>query len=474
MASPESIGESSVEKSSPEPPPREIRNVVIVEVDISGYEEDPSKRDTKRESTPPGQSPSPSGNSEGDSAAEMEVDITRKPPATPAIPIPGAVKGTNSSTSTPDAAPVEITEQNGTPDAAPVETTEQNRTPDAAPVEITEQNGTPDAAPVETTEQNGTPDAAPVEITVVVAGKSGAGKSALINSLMKLREDIPLSPDSTTDRHILQCITRGNATFRIIDTPGLREGGREKRKQLKELSRYTNGKADLLIYCIPVAAGNKFTDANPNIMNTLQAVFGSGVWDKCVVVFTFSNLAWNHIQSSNEQEEEAIDKYKAYLNSYAERFQEELRRLKASNNEARTIFTLPPPPAPRQNGDIITIPAIPAGYKEQDRVLADKEDMNWTDKIFLEITNKCKDDRQKMAFLRYRYGEEMAKKMLNQHKGVLLAVPLIATGIAVGSAMGIGGGPPSMIAIGTVGAIVGSIISDIVSRSIATSSSSNN
>lgn len=317
--------------------------------------------------------------------------------------------------------------------------------------------------------------AAPNDIKVVIAGKSGAGKSALINNLLRTEEEIELSPDSTTDRLIIHKMRRDNITIKIIDTPGLKEEGREKRKQLKELSQFTNGSADLLVYCIPVAPGLKFTDANPTIMRSLQDVFGPGVWDNCVVVFTFSNLAWSHIRSSTDQEEAAIAKYKAYIQSYADRFQQALVRLKALNVEVGTVFDLPP--HPRAQDDITVIPAVPAGYRVQDSVLADLETdhENWTGTIFLEMIEKCKDEH-KTAFLQYRYGKEKVKKALGRYGVVVLGGSgggaLIMAGAVVGSTVGILGGPIGMVLGGTIGAAAGIVASTVLSGGIAANSGS--
>jgi hypothetical protein len=280
------------------------------------------------------------------------------------------------------------------------------------------------------------------------------------------------SPESTTKDIEYQESRRGNTVIRIIDTPGLQKKEKEKRKQLKKLTRF---KVDLLIYCITVAPGNRFADINPATMKTLQDVFGTGIWNNCVVVFTYSNLAWGHFISSTDQEETAIDKYKAYINDYAATFQQELNRLKVFNKEARTVFNLPPhprPPHPEENGDITIIPVIPAGFKVQDRVLADLEAV-WTDTVFLEMIEKCKDEH-KMAFLQYRYGEETAKKvkmMLGGSGGGALTV----AGALVGILVGIVGGPLGMALGGAIGATAGLMIGTaaVVTGGIAASISSN-
>ena len=250
---------------------------------------------------------------------------------------------------------------------------------------------------------------------------------------------------------------------------------KEKKKQLKELSRFTEGSADLLIYCIPVGPSNKFNDDNPTIMKTLQGTFGVRVWDNCVVVFTFSNLAWNKIHTDHDREDDANAKYKAYIQTFAEEFEEELKKLKVPNVKVGTVFDLPPPP--RANDGINMIPTVPAGYKARDRVLVDlaMNTESWTDTVFLEMLEKCK-GKHKMALLQYRYGEELVMKAFRSRYGVVLmgssgGGALIVGAATVGSIAGLGGGPLGMMIGGAIGAAVGIVASTVLSGRIATNSS---
>jgi energy-coupling factor transporter ATP-binding protein EcfA2 len=397
---------------------------------FSDYESDPprprsvcivganSSDEASPRSKPPGHS---SSHSSDTSTGNSEGDITVVRAKTPAIPIPGSA-GANAGASL------------------------SNRGA-ATPTPNAEQNGMPDVAP----------DAAPVEITVLIAGKSGAGKSTLINNILENNEKpIDPSPDPAPSEFKIHKRRSGNTTVRIIDTPGLGEDEKEKKKQLKMLSPY---KADLLIYCITVAPGNRISATNPTIMKALQKAFGEGIWKNCVVVFTFSNYAWNAFCSSTDTEQQAIDKYKTYINTYAERFQEELKRLgKNTNKEVKSIFNLPH--HPRQAGNVSIIPAVPAGFTGDDRVLADLEidghNLNWSDAVFLEMIEKCKDEH-KIPFVGYRYGETKEKrvKMLLGGSG---GGALTVAGALVGILVGIVGGPLGMVLGGAVGATTGLII----------------
>ena len=312
------------------------------------------------------------------------------------------------------------------------------------------------------------------EIKVVVAGKSGAGKSELTNNLLKKNKVIEPSPKSITNKLKLQHTSRNGVKIYIIDTPGLKMDAKEKKKQLKELSEFTKGSADLLVYCIPVGPSNKFSDDNLSIMKTLQSTFGVRVWDNCVVVFTFSNLAWNKIHADHDQEDDANAKYKAYIQTYAKEFEEELKKLKVPNVNVGTVFDLPSPP--RANNGINIIPGVPAGYKADDRVLVDLiTDESWTETVFLEMLEKC-NGKHKMALLQYYYGRELVMKAFRSRYGVVLmgssgGGALIVGAATVGSIVGLGAGPVGMVIGGTIGAAVGIVASTVLSGGIAADSS---
>ena len=193
------------------------------------------------------------------------------------------------------------------------------------------------------------------------------------------------------------------------------------------------------------------------------------------MVFTFSNLAWNNIRPDHDREDDAIIEYKAYIQTCAKEFEEELEKLKVPNVKVGTVFDLPPPP--RANDGINMIPTVPAGYKARDRVLVDlaTDTDSWTDTVFLEMIEKC-NGKHKMALLQYRYGEELVMKAFRSQYGVVLmgssgGGALIVGAAAVGSIVGLGAGPVGMVLGGTIGAAVGIVASTVLSGGIAANSS---
>ena len=95
------------------------------------------------------------------------------------------------------------------------------------------------------------------EIVVVIGGKSGTGKSTLINNFLSLdgneAAEAQIQPTSVT--HNVKVYKREVSSVRIraVDMPGLharRHSSDMEKEVIAALSHHTEGKADILIYCI--------------------------------------------------------------------------------------------------------------------------------------------------------------------------------------------------------------------------------
>ncbi len=203
-------------------------------------------------------------------------------------------------------------------------------------------------------------------ITVALAGRSGAGKSTLFKNLVS--EDLDTSCGSAVD------IKKDGNTFRFIDTTS--------QEELKE-------GFDVLVYCMPVCPGFKFQDGNPEEMQFLQNAYGADIWKHCVIVFTFGNLAWDHIHSRSNDLERTNATFRDYLEQYLELFRTELETKLNVRMNIKAILSLEAGGS-IQPLDQHMILAIPAGVTPQDQLLAGvtPHSEGWTDKIFHAIHTK--------------------------------------------------------------------------------------
>ena len=223
------------------------------------------------------------------------------------------------------------------------------------------------------------------EAVIVLAGKSGAGKSTLFQTLLQ-NEMSAKSPECNS-------VEKNGVKITIIKNSGF-------------IIKHQQRKCDLLVYCTPVAPGSRFQDANPAIMGRLHEMYGKDIWKHCIIVFTFSNVAWERSRK-NQSEDKAIEYYKQYIEEYARAFQEELKR-HAKNIRIATIFS-----HPDHLSNINTITAIPAGNEPKDPVLPGvvlcQYSIGWTDEIFFEMIKKCK---CKERLTQFYYGQDDTVKVL--------------------------------------------------------------
>lgn len=174
-------------------------------------------------------------------------------------------------------------------------------------------------------------------LVVTVLGRSGAGKTALLNNILQTDDIISLSPDRGTTNIELRKSTSGNIVG--IDVPGFEHSKREEwKKMLSEISAKLGvgeGKVHLILLCIPVGLSSKFdADGTPEIMEHMHKVMGKNIWGNCIVVFTFSN-----IERAKREDIEHI----RYLEQYTERFREELQgKLNVKDVEVKSIFQYSP------------------------------------------------------------------------------------------------------------------------------------
>ena len=249
-------------------------------------------------------------------------------------------------------------------------------------------------------------------VTIVVVGRSKAGKSSLLRNVFgpdvegEEVEDIDcLSEAPGTLKLLTHEVTRDGITLRIVDTIGLSQEKRERRQQLRKLSTHTKKKADLVLFCIPVGPNTRFENNNPELMRALQQCYGQNIWRHCLVVFTFSNLAWDRVK--RKEAAEAKTKYIEYITSYTDHFRRELEKMgveKKITSSVQCIFDV--------KKDRLTIVTIPAGDDVEDPILPGidlDEEEKWVGKLFNEMVESAEKE-SKRAILEFRYTREVVKQ----------------------------------------------------------------
>ena len=160
------------------------------------------------------------------------------------------------------------------------------------------------------------------DIVVVVAGKSGTGKSTLINNFLALEGSnaakTRLQPTSVTEEVKRYDGEVNGVLVRAVDMPGLhaRDDSEDTESEVvAALTHHTDGKADILIYCMSLIQRVDFIDEG-NIA-TLNKAFGEKIWDNSILVLT-------HADSVLDDEDNASN-----LDELVDKFMKELQKILA-------------------------------------------------------------------------------------------------------------------------------------------------
>uniref|UniRef100_A0A1X7U0R6 AIG1-type G domain-containing protein n=1 Tax=Amphimedon queenslandica TaxID=400682 RepID=A0A1X7U0R6_AMPQE len=130
------------------------------------------------------------------------------------------------------------------------------------------------------------------DIQIIVLGKTGAGKSALINSIIDLerivaKEGADTEPCTGTVR-LYQCsnvIPGVNVT--IIDTPGLQDIHQKEQWYIQQMKSKCQ-EVTLILYCMKMT-DRRLTNDYIVAMKKLHQAFGPKFWERVVFVLTFAN-----------------------------------------------------------------------------------------------------------------------------------------------------------------------------------------
>ncbi len=125
-------------------------------------------------------------------------------------------------------------------------------------------------------------------VSVFVSGKTGVGKSTLVNALLGekvAKEGDTLDPETSEVKSFTKKIRGIDVT--VWDSPGLQDGTENEDKYLKDIRKNCNGKIDLLLYCISMSATRSRSDIES--MNKLTKTLGPEIWENAVVIITGAN-----------------------------------------------------------------------------------------------------------------------------------------------------------------------------------------
>ena len=169
------------------------------------------------------------------------------------------------------------------------------------------------------------------ELEILVCGKTGVGKSTLLNTLVGA-EIFPTGGPGSTDEDAFAAVTSSiikkrvkfhEAIITIYDSPGFQDGKVDDSVYTSYIQDVWSN-IDLILYCIDMTT-SRWQDADTKTIETLHKQFGNSFWNKCILVLTKANQYQNTSEFINP----------GFLKRRSKDFQEE--KLKCEEKSKRTF-----------------------------------------------------------------------------------------------------------------------------------------
>ena len=249
------------------------------------------------------------------------------------------------------------------------------------------------------------------DVAILVCGKTGVGKSTLVNSIFRAdlvptggpgsrSEPSTAALDPVTSR--IEEVT-GNvrgANIRVFDSPGLQDGTDRDDEYLDMMSKVVD-RSDLVLYCFEMTA-SRWLAADQIAIELITKRFGVEFWSKCVVILTKANQFQFSKRTKNPQKQAEWCAYceKAFLDIMAT-FKKKLEAL-----------------LPKEHYIIIeSIPVIAAGGNEDDPedrtllfVAPDVKDQDYLAEMWVKCLLRLPPNEKRLAFLIAADFEEIRSK----------------------------------------------------------------
>lgn len=220
---------------------------------------------------------------------------------------------------------------------------------------------------------------------VLVAGKTGSGKSTALNNIFGLNFEARSSPGSVTTVIADEVVERNGTTFRVIDTPGLGDAGGRTTATTKAMATAVKSSDFTLLYCLPVKPSDTLTETDKLIIKSLQSHLGRRVWDKCVLLLTYSDIARHGEFPSDHQ----ADSYISYLHEHIQAFHRMLKDCGIDIPPIKSIFAhdrLQFRAGQESTGEIIAVPVMKTNSNAEPKIHPGSH-TRWTEKALVEVTH---------------------------------------------------------------------------------------
>ena len=309
------------------------------------------------------------------------------------------------------------------------------------------------------------------QLTILITGKTGSGKSSLINGLVGRTVTKEGEELTSSTKHVSgYAFCQGDVKFLVVDSPGLQDLETEDKEEfdfIKQQLVCISLSFDLVIYCIDMTS-KRVDNSDKLAICHLTECFGESIWENAVFTLTFAN---------------DVQKQQSFQGTAKEWFTEKLQKFKT------VLDTILTNKANVSRKVAEEIPVVPAGYWKPGEGISNPWKLPDRPDWFNVFWVTCALRMEKSAFramfqsqeTRIRHdpltesqivGNAMERPIfvppecVSKEKGVYISKVRVVAGsftglvfgVSLGALLGVPGGPLGIALVGVAGAATGAVV----------------